>query len=108
VITIARRYLSPVRTDREALAVDVIDEVGPGSTFLENIHTLKNFRSEFLTESLFRSPDYEKWNKMGKTVVVHLAHEKALKLIDSYERPPMDSGMEEEIDAYLDANWVNA
>jgi trimethylamine--corrinoid protein Co-methyltransferase len=107
VITIARRYLAPVRTDREALSVDVIDDVGPGGTFLENMHTLKNFRSEFLTESLFRSVDYEKWKSMKKRVVVHLAREKALQLIDTYERPPMDPGMEKEIDAYLEANWVN-
>jgi trimethylamine--corrinoid protein Co-methyltransferase len=32
VITIARRYLAPVKTDRQALAVDVIDDVGPGGT----------------------------------------------------------------------------
>jgi trimethylamine--corrinoid protein Co-methyltransferase len=108
VIIIARRYLTSVRTDRQALAVDVIDEVGPGGTFLENMHTLENFRSEFLTESLFRSPDYEKWKAMEKRVVVHLAREKALQLIDTYQRPPMDPGLEKEIDAYLEANWVDS
>ena len=104
VIIIANRYLSSIRTDRESLAVDVIHDIGPGGTFIEHGHTLQHYRSEFLTESLFQSPDYEKWNSMGKTDVVHLAHEKALKLIKSYEKPPMDPGMKEEIDAYVAAN----
>jgi hypothetical protein len=43
---------------------------------------------------------------MKKRVVVHLAREKALQLIDTYQRPPMDPGLEKEIDAYLEANWV--
>jgi trimethylamine--corrinoid protein Co-methyltransferase len=107
VIIIANRYLSSIRTDREALAVDVIDEVGPGGHYIEHSHTLENYRSEFLTESLFRSPDYEKWKEMGKTVVVHLAHEKARKLIDSFNMPPMDPGLKEEIDAYVAANWID-
>jgi len=38
---------------------------------------------------------------------VHLAHEKALQLIDSYERPPMDQGLEEEIDAYVQRHWAS-
>jgi trimethylamine--corrinoid protein Co-methyltransferase len=106
VIAIAKRYLSHVKTDRDALGIDVINEVGPGNTFLESNHTLNNFRSEFLTESLFRSLDYEKWNAMGKRMVVHLAREKALQFIDTYERPQMDTGLEREIEAYLKTNWI--
>jgi trimethylamine--corrinoid protein Co-methyltransferase len=106
VISMANRYLWPVRTDREALAVDVIDEVGPGAYFIEHDHTLRNYRSDFMTESLFRSQDYEKWKATGKRFVVHLAQEKALSLIDAYVRPPMDPALEKEIDAYVEAHWV--
>jgi trimethylamine--corrinoid protein Co-methyltransferase len=106
LIAMARRYLAPIRTDREALAVDVIHDVGPGNHFIEHEHTLDNYRSEFLTESLFRSPDYERWAASGRRVVSHLAHERALKLLESYERPNMDQGLEEEIDAYVERNWV--
>ena len=108
IVTLARRYLSPFRTDREALAPDVIAAVGPGGHFIEHEHTLENYRNEFLTESLFRSPDYEKWKAAGKKVVVHLAREKALSLIEEYERPPIDPGLEEEVDRYVAANWYGA
>jgi hypothetical protein len=38
---------------------------------------------------------------------VHLAHEKALELIDSYERPAMDPGLEAEIDVYVERHWIH-
>ncbi len=106
LIIMARRYLTSIRTDREALAVDVIRDVGPGNHFIEHEHTLDNYRSEFLTETLFRSPNYERWAASGSRMVSHLAHDRALKLLESYERPYIDEGLEEEIDAYVERNWV--
>ncbi len=106
LIALAKRYLTPIRTDRTGLAVDVIDDVGTGGHYIAHDHTLDNYRTEFLTDSLFRSPNYEQWKTTGKRVVVHLAREKALEIIESYEQPPMDQGMKEEIDAYVKRNWI--
>ena len=108
LVSMAKRYLSPIRSDRDALAVDVIGDIGPGGHFIEHNHTLENYRSEFSIESLFGSQDYEKWRATGKRDAVHLARDKALQLIDSYEKPPMDPGLAQDIDAYVEANWVSA
>lgn len=108
LIESAKRYLTPVRMDEEFLALNVINEVGPGNHFIEHPHTLEHYRDDFLTESLFRSPDYEKWSATGRRDVVHLAHARALRLLDDYRKPPMDQGLEEELEAFVKANWVNA
>jgi trimethylamine--corrinoid protein Co-methyltransferase len=108
LVIMAKRFLSPIKVDEEALAVRVIDDIGPGGHYIEHSHTLDNYRSEFLTESLFRSPDYEKWKAMGKRVVVQLAQEKAQEIIESYEKPPIDPGLEEEVDAYVKRRWYES
>jgi len=106
LIAQARRFLTPMNPTTEHLAVEVIQEVGPGGHFIEHPHTLEHYRSEFFVDSIFQSPTYEQWSAAGRKKAVHLAHEKALQLIDSYERPPMDQGLEAEIDAYVERNWA--
>jgi trimethylamine--corrinoid protein Co-methyltransferase len=100
----AKRFLTPMNPTRERLAVKVIAEVGPGGYYIEHPHTLENFRSEFFVDSIFQSLTYEQWSAAGRKKAVHLAQEKALQLIDSYERPPMDPGLEAEIDAFVERN----
>jgi trimethylamine--corrinoid protein Co-methyltransferase len=101
----ARRFLSPIKTNETSLAVDVINEIGPGGCFIQHDHTLEHFREELRTESIFHSPDYNSWTANGKRNAVHLAHERAMKLIDAYQPPEMDQGIKEEIEAYVKRNW---
>jgi len=107
LIAQARRFLTPMEPNREKLAVEVIAEVGPGGRYIEHPHTLEHFRSEFFVDSIFQSLTYEQWNAAGRKEAVHLAHEKAMQLIDSYEQPAMDPGLEAEIDAYVKRHWIH-
>jgi trimethylamine--corrinoid protein Co-methyltransferase len=106
LITQAKRFLTPMNPTRERLAVDVIAEVGPGGHYIEHPHTLENFRSEFFVDSLFQSLTYEQWGASGRYDAVQLAREKAQALIEGYQRPPMDQGLEAEIDAFVERHWV--
>jgi trimethylamine--corrinoid protein Co-methyltransferase len=106
LIAQAKRFLTPMNPTRERLAVDVIAEVGPGGYYIEHPHTLENFRSEFFVDSIFQSLTYEQWGASGRNDAVRLAHEKAHALIDAYEKPPMDQGLEVEIDAFVERHRV--
>lgn len=44
IVAMVRSFLQGIRLDRDALAVQVIDAVGPGGHFLHQDHTLRNFR----------------------------------------------------------------
>lgn len=105
VIAQAKRILEPITLNENTLAVDVIKTVGPGGYYIDQDHTLMNYRTEFLADEIFRSPDYEGWRTRGKKEAVHVAHEKALRIIESYEKPPIDQGLEEEMEAYIKAHW---
>ena len=44
IVAMVRSFLQGIRIDQEALATEVIDSVGPGGHFLDQDHTLRNFR----------------------------------------------------------------
>ena len=106
LIAQAKRFIMPMNPTRERLAVEVIAEVGPGGHYIEHPHTLEHFRSEFFVDSIFQSLTYEQWGASGRNDAVNLAHEKARALIEAYERPPMDQGLEAEIDAFVRRHWA--
>ena len=45
IVSYVRRLMSGIEVSPSTLAVDVIDEVGPGGNFLSTAHTLQHFRS---------------------------------------------------------------
>ena len=48
-----RRAIRPLRVDDETLALDLVDEVGPGGQFLTTAHTAEHFREELFLSPLF-------------------------------------------------------
>ena len=48
------RYLRGIKIDCDTLALNLIEEVGPGGTFIDKKHTAKCFKEELLTEGLVR------------------------------------------------------
>jgi trimethylamine--corrinoid protein Co-methyltransferase len=106
LIAQAKRFIMPMNPTRERLAVEVMAEVGPGGYYIEHPHTLEHFRSEFFVDSIFQSLTYEQWSASGRNDAVHLAHEKAQALLEAYERPPLDQGLEAEIDAFVERHWA--
>jgi len=103
----AVRLLTPLALDEESLAVEVMAEVGPAGQYADHAHTLAHCRTEFLTETSFGPGSYE-CSAGGRKDAVQLAHEEALALIASYRRPPMDPGLEAEIDGYVRRHWKSS
>ena len=64
VLGMIRRYERGIILNDETLALDVLDRVGPGGHFLEETHTLNNFRNVWYPQ-LFERMDYECWLEKG-------------------------------------------
>ncbi len=50
---------------------------------------------------------YDQWITKGSKDATALAHEEALKIIDDYEQPPLDSAIKKDIERYVDKHWKN-
>ncbi|MCL1847978.1 MAG: trimethylamine methyltransferase family protein, partial [Coriobacteriia bacterium] len=61
-----RRILDGFTLTREAMALDAIQEVGPGGEFLTCDHTLDHFRENWIPGISDRNT-YEHWTQQGST-----------------------------------------
>lgn len=94
MVGMVMRVLRGMRVTDEALALDVIEAVGHGGTFLSQKHTLQHFRSEhWIPQITDRSPRSE-WERAGSKDIVQRAGEKIEEILRSHEPEPLDRGVE--------------
>jgi trimethylamine--corrinoid protein Co-methyltransferase len=82
--------------DDEALAVEVIDEVGPGEHFLGEQHTLHHFRQTWMSRFMDTST-WEAWEAAGRPEPPVHAAERTRQLLATHEPAPLPAGVEHEI-----------
>jgi len=64
IIDMMRCFMAGVALDADALALDVIQQVGPGGDYLSSEHTLAHFR-KFWQPALFSRQRREEWEQRG-------------------------------------------
>ena len=88
--------------DDEALAVDVIDAVGPGGHFLAERHTVQHMRALWQPR-VFDRGTWEDWEAAGRPSPRDRARERARALLASHIPPPLPDGLAGELDAIVAA-----
>ena len=83
------------------LALDAIQEVGPGGHFLGCQHTQNNFKDAFWRSDLLDYRPFESWSEDGGPDTVSLANARFKSLLREYEKPAIDPGLEEALNAYV-------
>jgi len=89
-----------VEVTPDTLAVDLIDKVGIGGTFLTEMHTLKHVRG-FHTPILWTNESYESWVKKGEKDMLEVAHEKAQQILKEHRPERLDRETADRIDAIV-------
>jgi len=97
-----RRMISPVQIDSETLMEDFLVRVGIGGEFLSQPETLERCRTEFFLPRIMRGMEYDIWRRSGCTQAAEAASEILAKRLQSYERPPIDEGIEAELIRYVE------
>jgi trimethylamine--corrinoid protein Co-methyltransferase len=95
-----RRLMTPFEISEEKCALDVMKQVGQGNTFLQNIHTLRNYRKEILYL------DDEKGYRFEKCCSDDMAPEAnriARELLAEHRVPPLDKDVKREGDEIIRA-----
>ncbi|HEU4529457.1 MAG TPA: trimethylamine methyltransferase family protein [Actinomycetota bacterium] len=93
---LVRRIPLGSAADDEALAVEVIEGVGPGGHFLGEAHTLRHMREAWM--SRFMDTDtWEAWEEAGRPQPPERAHARALELLETHEPLPLEPAVEERI-----------
>ncbi len=94
------RICEGVDTSDRAISLDVMQEVGPGGTFLTHEDTFLNFRNQWLPSVSCRD-SYDNWDKNGRESVMTRANRKYKEILA--ERPEMmiSPGLDKDLRAFL-------
>jgi trimethylamine--corrinoid protein Co-methyltransferase len=94
IISFVRRLLGGIAVTEETLALDVIDEVGPGGDYLSNSHTLRHFKECWYPNIIDRS-SYESWAEAGKPEAIERARQAAREAIANHSPEPLPQAVVE-------------
>jgi trimethylamine--corrinoid protein Co-methyltransferase len=96
-----KAFTAPVEINDETLALDVIDEVGPGGLFLKHRHTRLHARERFQPK-LFDRSTYEDWTRRGAKDATAVAAQRVDELLAEHRPQPLSSTSEAAIQAVLE------
>jgi len=85
------------------LAMEALRYVGSGNAthYLGTDHTQANFKTAFWRSEVFDYKPYETWAEEGSRDTIQLARERVAKLLNDYQKPPIDAGIEEALVEYV-------
>jgi len=93
--------VKPIVVDEKTLAFEAIRDVPPGGHFFGADHTMARYETAFHHPFLSDWQNYENWQDAGAKDATQRATRVWKKLLDAYEKPPMDPSISEALDAFV-------
>ena len=97
----AYRMAQGIRWDDFDEAIAAVSDVGPGGHYLGHPHTLENFQRAFFMPELFDNNSIEQWQAEGGIEVGERALNYTRNLLNAYEEPKLDAGVNEALLDYI-------
>ena len=98
-IGMVRRMLRGIEVDENTLALDVIEEVGPGGNFIVEEHTVENFRSVLSTPKLLNRMDYDNWKNAGALTFEERANRMVKDILENHKIPKLPENVVSQINS---------
>lgn len=96
-----KKLMKPLELTEEALALDLIKEMGTSGNYLMQDHTLNRCRTEFFLPDLGIRTLYNNWLEMEPREITARAGLLLNKRLVEYEQPQMDVKIEENLEEYV-------
>ncbi|MFO8002255.1 MAG: trimethylamine methyltransferase family protein [Marinilabilia sp.] len=91
-----KQFGKGINTDDEHLALDLIEEIGPGGEYVTSEHTFEHWQEWYLPTLQDRS-DYETWVGNGSKTMLDRVKERTQYLLDNHKPTPMDENLVKEL-----------
>ncbi|SHK82057.1 trimethylamine---corrinoid protein Co-methyltransferase [Roseovarius marisflavi] len=82
-------------------ALAAVPDVGPGGHYLGHPHTQDNFQTAFFMPELLDNSAIGQWQAEGSTEITERALTYARKLLEAYEEPKLDAGINDALLEYI-------
>ena len=103
-----KQLMKPVELTEDALAVDLIKEMGTAGNYLMQPHTLKRCRDEFFMPDLGVRTLHSSWLAMEPREITARAGRLLEKRLAEYEKPEMDPMLEKKLKQYVENRKQNS
>ncbi len=95
------RMAQGINWDDFDAAMAAIPDVGPGGHYLGHPHTLEHFQKAFFMPEMFDNNSIEQWQAEGGIEITERALTRAKAMLDEYEEPKLDEGVNEALLDYI-------
>ena len=95
-------FVNGVDMSENGQALDAILGNQPGVHFLGTAHTLANFESAFYRSEIADNNSFEQWQEDGSLDAAARANRIWKKTLAEYEAPPIDPGVDEALNDFID------
>jgi trimethylamine--corrinoid protein Co-methyltransferase len=101
VLGMVKRMMRGVPVNRDAIMMDLIEQVGPGGTFLAEPRSVALCRSETWLPSLLDRQPYLGWEQKGSQDMETRLQEKLNKILSTHVPAPLPPKVSEQLEAIL-------
>lgn len=103
VLQMIQRYMEPElwATGPDEIALDAIKDVGNTGHFFGIQHTQDRYTTAFHQPFVSDWRNYEAWEAAGSVWTPERAHHIYHQILDTFEEPPMDQAIREELQAFV-------
>src|SRR6056297_3744894 len=91
-----RQFGKGINTDKEHLALDLIEKQGPGGEYVTTDHTFEHWKEWYLPTLQDRS-DYETWKKNGSKTMSDRVKERTDELLETHKPEPIEDKLKQEL-----------
>jgi trimethylamine--corrinoid protein Co-methyltransferase len=95
------RMAEGINWDDFDAAIAAVPDVGPGGHYLGHPHTLEHFQKAFFMPEMFDNNAIEQWQAEGGIEINERALTRARAMLNEYEEPKLDAGVDEALLDYI-------
>lgn len=89
-VGMARKFMKGIRVDKESIARQVIEDIGPGGHYLAHKHTLAHCREAVWGSKLLTREPYELWKEKGEKDMAQRIQERLADILETHKVPPVN------------------
>jgi trimethylamine--corrinoid protein Co-methyltransferase len=90
ILGMISKVLGGINVNADTLACDVIENVGPGGSYVLEEHTVRHMFKEFFYPNLAVRSNFDIWEQKGRPDMLSAASDEVLELLDDGEEGLLD------------------
>jgi trimethylamine--corrinoid protein Co-methyltransferase len=97
VAGLVKRFLGGIEINAETIALEVIDQIGPGGHYLEHAHTYEHFKENWVPK-LFDRTSREQWEEEGQLTMGDRVTAKVQEIFETHQPQKLEDSIAKVLD----------